>query len=198
VCEAGVAEQTQCKYCIAEGHRNVCKPGCIHDSSSNDIPRCSSEAPICNPDTHICQANSGSILLTKMVFTSRGCEGCDMEGVNMTLTGTFLQNPSPQCKTINLDNPTNPDYTGTSTFLSTPSEQEYGWNNCWNGPLDGLVSAAVVTWTGSGQWSPNTICYDWDKETQVVSVCKFAEQTTLAYGEQAEAFCSYPGDTDCL
>lgn len=55
-----------------------------------------------------------------------------MEGVNMTLTGTFLQNPSPQCKTINLDNPTNPDYTGTSTFLSTPSEQEYGWNNCWN------------------------------------------------------------------
>jgi len=131
-----------------------------------------------------------------MVFTSRSCEGCDQEGVNMTLTGTPFQQPNPQCKTIDLDNPTKPDFKDTSTFLSIPSQQEYGWNNCWNGPLDGMVSSAVVTWTGSGQWSPDTICYDWDNEKQVVSVCSFPEGTTLAHGEQATGACSV-ADISC-
>jgi len=115
----------------------------------------------------------------------------------MTLTGTFLQTPSPKCKTVDLDHPNRVDFMDSSQFLSIPSEQNYGWKNCFNGPLDGLVSAANVVWTGEGQWSPDTICYDWDKDTQVVSVCSFPAGTTLAYGESASATCTYTHGTDC-
>jgi len=114
----------------------------------------------------------------------------------MTLTGTFLQNPKPQCKTVDLDYPNRVDYKDTATFLSIPTEEDYGWRNCWNGPLDGLVSEAVVVWTGDGQWSPDNICYDWDKGTQVVSVCSFPVGTNLAYGQSATGSCE-TGGTSC-
>merc|ERR1711997_602982 len=110
---------------------NVCKPGCKYDSGSSEIPRCPVDQPDCNVDTHNCQASQGSTLLTQIVFSSKGCEGCTREGVNMTLAGDSNQIPQPRCKTVDLDHPDQVDFAAKSTFDATPAEQNMGWENCW-------------------------------------------------------------------
>ena len=94
---------------------------------------------MCNIDTHNCQANPGSTLLMKIVFTSAGCEGCTKEGVNMTLVGTPLQIPEPRCKTVDLDHPNDVDYASKSTFVANGAEQNLGWENCWQVRLKNLL-----------------------------------------------------------
>ena len=93
----------------------------------------------CNIDTHNCQANPGSTLLMKIVFTSAGCEGCTKEGVNMTLVGTPLLIPEPSCKTVDLDHPNDVDYASKSTFVANGAEQNLGWENCWQVRLKNLL-----------------------------------------------------------
>ena len=85
----------------------------------------------CNVDTHNCQASQGSTLLTKIVFSSKGCEGCTTEGVNMTLAGDSIITPQPRCKTVDLDHPGQVDFAAKSTFIANAEEQNMGWENCW-------------------------------------------------------------------
>ena len=86
---------------------------------------------ICDGETATCQANSGSTLLTKIVFTSAGCDDCTVEGVNMSLTGDSTQFPQPSCETVDLDHPLQEDFLGRSTFSASPEELSIGWEDCW-------------------------------------------------------------------
>ena len=49
----------------------------------------------------------------------------------MLLTGSDNERPMPQCKTKDLDHPTVPDFTQTSTFVASKEEQDIGWYTCW-------------------------------------------------------------------
>ena len=110
--------------------------GCQFDAGSDSVPRCPAGRPVCNTETHHCQAQSGSTRLEKLVFTSHSCEGCTREGLNMSLAGSDMLLPQPRCKTVDLDHPDLPDFQSSSTFLANVAEQDLGWGNCWK----------VVTW----------------------------------------------------
>ena len=106
--------------------------GCKFDNNADgNVPQCPAAESVCNAETHFCQAQSGSTLLTKMVFNSNGCDGCTTEGVNMTLTGSIFVATPPECKTVNLDHPGTPDYVSKGTFLATHDEQNNGWASCY-------------------------------------------------------------------
>jgi len=190
-------ETIDCQYCESNGLYNVCKPGCKYDSGSSDIPRCPVGLDDCNVDTHNCQASPGSTLLTKIVFTSKGCNGCTKEGVNMTLAGDSIIVPQPRCKTVDLDHPSQDDFTAKSTFIANAQEQNLGWENCWQGALEGRIEQSTVTWTGEGTWMPENICYDWDKETNRVFICSFPEGTSLTTGQSATGSCGAASGVDC-
>ena len=116
-----------CQYC----QDALCTPGCLHDYGSDQVPRCPQSLPVCNLQTHQCQADPGSTLLQEIVFTSHGCQGCTREGVNMTLTGNEIILPQPKCRTVDLDHPDQVDFKSKSTFVATTEEQDLGWANCW-------------------------------------------------------------------
>jgi len=116
----------------------------------------------------------------------------------MLLTGSDNERPMPQCKTKDLDHPNVPDFgKGSSIFVASKEEQDMGWYTCWNAPLDGMVTAASVTWTGSGTFYPWQICFDWDKENSLVSICKAATGITLNNGESVDLSCETGDATEC-
>ena len=63
--------------------------------------------------------------------------------------------------------------------------------------MEGEISNAEVTWTGEGTWSPKSICFDWDKESFLVSICTFPNATTLTNGESATLTCGMGSVTYC-
>ena len=81
-------------------------------------------------NTHVCSKESGATLLKKIVFTSQSCIGCVTEGVNMTLTGTVFETPSPMCKTVGLDSP-RIDYADRGVFTAEEEEIGWGWGTCY-------------------------------------------------------------------
>ena len=105
--------------------------GCQFSAGDEEVPRCPAGLPVCNTETHNCQASPGSTRLEKLVFTSHSCQGCSREGLNMTLVGSDNLLPQPRCKTVDLDHPDIPDFQSESTFLATVAEQDLGWGNCW-------------------------------------------------------------------
>merc|ERR1712126_386873 len=122
-CDTDKPVYTQCFYCDTEGSYNQCKPGCSNDNGVGK-PQCPATQPVCMGNTHVCSKESGATLLKKIVFTSQSCIGCVTEGVNMTLTGTVFETPSPMCKTVGLDSP-RIDYADRGVF--TAEEEEIGW-----------------------------------------------------------------------
>jgi len=203
VCEPDMAVPTQCKYCTAEDGRKVCKPGCKYDGSienieNNEIPRCS-DAKKCNQAAHTCGATSGSVLLTEMVFNSDDCVGCDKEGVTMFLIGS-TDAGEPECTTINLNHDGPTDFKNYAKFSTATDDPETtGWFSCWEAPLKGKVSAATVTWTGLGTWSPNTICFDWDDPLYKVTICSIVPGTAphLTNGTTIALQCSMDDKREC-
>ena len=124
------------------------------------------------------------------------CEGCDStdEGVSLNVTGTSLQIPSPECQVIELDYPDSPTYAFVNKtrveFTATPQQVDFGWHNCWRKGLDGEVTKLTATWTGAGTWYPTKICFDWDKDDNVISYCEFPANTTLTRNQTAILSCS--------
>ena len=107
--------------------------GCRHNSSATEPPKCPDSLPVCNTETHHCQAKPGSTLLTTIVFSSQDCQGCTREGVNMSLAGSDIVVPQPRCRTVDLDHPGRDDFSYRSTFSTSQSEEIFmGWENCWN------------------------------------------------------------------
>merc|ERR1712098_1018434 len=74
-----------------------------------------------------------------IVFTSEGCMGCATEGVDMTLTGSIFEDPTPMCKTVGLDNPMNIDYASRGVFEAEEQEIGWGWGTCYQSALTGLT-----------------------------------------------------------
>ena len=81
-------------------------------------------------NTHVCSKESGATLLEQIVFTSQSCIGCVTEGVNLTLTGTVFETPSPMCKTVHLDSP-GIDYADRGVFIAEEQEIDMGWETCY-------------------------------------------------------------------
>ena len=97
----------------------------------------------------------------------------------MTINGTSLQDPPPQCGVEKLNDPTSLDYNETrKQFSAEPSQQNFGWENCYRKGLDGEVSGVSVEWKGAGTWYPQKVCFDWDKKKNVVSYCEFPAEAT--------------------
>lgn len=115
----------------------------------------------------------------------------------MTLVGDSIIVPQPRCKTVDLDHPDQVDFAAKGTFIADGSEQNLGWENCWQGALEGRIEESTVAWTGEGTWMPESICYDWDKETNTVSVCTFPDGTSLTYGQSATGTCGAGSGTEC-
>ena len=104
----------------------------MYDNGQGKLPQCPSEEPTCDTDSHFCQEETeGHILLTEMQFTSAGCDGCATEGVNLFLTGNTLVAPPPQCRTVNLDHPSTPDYVSEGIFKAISAEHDAGWDSCY-------------------------------------------------------------------
>jgi len=127
-----------------------------------------------------------------MGFTSDDCVGCDKEGVNMILIGsdTGVQH---NCTTVNLDHPEQTDFQNNAIFsTATDDPKTTGWGDCWEAPLKGKVSAATVTWTGTGTWSPNNICFDWSDPESFVTICSISPGTLphLTNGDSVSLQCS--------
>ena len=72
-----------------------------------------------------------------------------------------------------------------------------GWDSCYQRGMEGEITAATATWTGEGTWSPDNICFDWDKETNRVSVCTFPAGTSLSNGQSATLACIKGDTTEC-
>jgi len=132
-----------------------------------------------------------------IVFTSSKCDGCVKEGVNLTLTGSDNLLPAPLCRTVDLDHPDKADYVSRSEFLAQPAEQNMGWDSCYQRGMEGEIIDATATWTGEGTWSPDSICFDWDKEANRVSVCTFPEGTSLSHGQSVSLTCAKGDTVEC-
>ena len=101
----------------------------MHDEEEGIVPQCPAIRPVCNEATHECEpAQSGSILLNRIVITSSGCTDCNTEGADMTLTG---RQPDIQCQTVDLDHPGIPDYVSRGDFdADKEGPHENGWGSC--------------------------------------------------------------------
>merc|ERR1712227_299911 len=92
ICQPGVEDEKNCNFC----DNGCCRPGCKFDAGSTGIPRCASEQPHCNLESHQCDLRPGSILLYKIVVKTKDCINCNAsdEGIHLVLTGNdvFLLN----------------------------------------------------------------------------------------------------------
>jgi len=193
VCDTDKPVYTQCFYCDTEGSYNQCKPGCSNGNGEG-APQCPASQPVCMENTHVCSQDSGARLLRQIVFTSQSCEDCVKEGVDMTLTGTDLEIPQPMCKTDGLDNPQNIDYVLRGVFTAEEQEVGWGWGTCYQSPLNGEVTMANVTWVGEGTWTPDNVCFDWDNENTLISICRNTNGASLSTGGTVELLCETPPD----
>ena len=108
------------------------------------FPKCPKAEPVCNQETLLCQETPGSILLKKIVISTKECTGCngDNDGVHLHLTGSeHMWNPA-QCYVADkgLHHPNEADfYTNSTTIFETNNTRWYaysrdasfGWGGCW-------------------------------------------------------------------
>eukprot|EP00090_Calanus_glacialis_P038285 TRINITY_DN6687_c0_g1_i1.p1 TRINITY_DN6687_c0_g1~~TRINITY_DN6687_c0_g1_i1.p1 ORF type:complete len:690 (-),score=119.86 TRINITY_DN6687_c0_g1_i1:89-2158(-) len=197
VCDTGNAIYTECFFCNMGANGNTCEPGCKYDGPTDAVPSCpAAPTPICNEENHRCEAAPGHQLLTYIKVTSSGCDGCDEEGLSMKLVGDDEVVPIPECETVGLDHPGKVDYASVGEFRAVEEERPMGWGSCYESPLDGKVSSATVTWTGTGTWRGNSICFDWNASRKVY-ICTLPAGSSLANGESAELSCETGDGVDC-
>ena len=106
--------------------------GCKYDGPSDSVPSCpSAPQPICNEDTHRCEAAPGHQLLTYIKVNSNGCDGCTEEGLSMKLVGDDEVVPVPECETVGLDHPNKVDFASVGEFRAVEEERPLGWGSCY-------------------------------------------------------------------
>ena len=121
--------------------------GCKHNWNSDNYtkyPKCPKAEPICNQETMLCQETPGSILLTKIVFTTKNCTGCNPknDAVHLHLTGSEHMWSPHQCwvDPNGLHHPNETDFqAGYTTIFVTKDprwhsysrDASYGWGGCW-------------------------------------------------------------------
>jgi len=200
ICDTGNAVYTECFFCNIDANGNTCEPGCKYDAGPiGPVPSCPAVPnPICNKQTHRCEAAPGHQLLTYIKVTSNGCDGCNEEGLSMKIVGDDDVSTVPDCETVGLDHPGKVDYASVGEFNAVEEEEHMGWGSCYKSPLDGRVSNATVTWTGSGTWRGNSICFGWDgRDSRNVYICTLPAGSSLANGDSTELSCKSGGGLDC-
>jgi len=209
---------TQCFYCKNldnDNYCNKCTPGCIHnyiDSKTPPKPSCPQHEPKCNVTMHECDAEPGHTLLTKIVVTTTDCQNCDPDGSSavFTLTGdTTGSSSQKQCKTgtdfewtAGLQaNYTAGDRSEMKVFDESCNEpdskkdRENGWGTCGCHALDGLVTKLEASWKGPGTWTPDTVCFDWHKRSQYVTLCTYNDSTSSSSVHQFD--CKRLDNVEC-
>ena len=73
----------------------------------------------------------------------------------------------------------------------------HSYLNIQQGALEGRIEASTVSWTGEGTWMPESICYDWSKETNKVFICTFPDGTSLTNGQSASGSCGVGAGLEC-
>jgi len=160
--------------------------GCNNNYGTDDVPYCPAGSPECNVATHECSAASGSTLLTRIVVTTKTCSGCSDEGAELRLTG--LQDYIT-CHTNKLDHAGVTDYSDRGDFFTqNDDKEEDGWGGCYESALKGKVRNAEVTWLGSGTWTVDNICFDWDDSAYNVWKCS-GSGLGLTTGQQMSLTC---------
>jgi len=180
---------TNCNYC----DQGQCKPGC------SDNQNCPDSAPVCNGD-HVCIPDpNGLPVLTKITISTKSCTDCSYsvveKGVQLHLVGRF----GTECSTNSLDNPTEHDYVDNkeAVFNSTinGNSVDMGLGDCNNYDLNIGLTAATVTWTGEGSWTPETdnpICinfYD-PANNNPTCCCDLPQQSLRSEDGETDLDCS--------
>jgi len=114
----------------------------------------------------------------------------------MELVGDDDVLPTPACETVGLDHPGKVDYASVGEFHAVEEERPLGWGSCYMAPLDGKVSSAKVTWTGTGKWSGSSVCFDWNTNRKVY-ICTLPGGTSLGTGESVELSCASGEGGEC-
>jgi len=191
-------KMTQCWYCknMDNNNCNMCTPGCMNDYSNGTAPSCPLHKPKCNVDVHRCDAEPGHTLLTSIVVATRDCQNCEGGSAVFDVTGdTAASNSEKQCITgkdwrwtdwsaglqasysagdrsaMNVSDP-------TCRQKESTVDLDNGWGTCACHPLDGLVTKLEARWKGPGTWTPDTVCFDWHKPSQFVTLCTYNDSTS--------------------
>jgi len=175
---------------------NKCTPGCIHDYGSSypaQAPSCPQHEPKCNVDMHECDAEPGHTLLTSLVVTTTDCQNCEGGSAVFTLTGdTTGSNSQKQCAmgtNFRWTEGLQANYSAGAKSAMNVSDHtcdvpdsredlEKGWGTCACHALDGLVTKLEASWKGPGTWTPDTVCFDWHKRSQYVTLCTYNDLTS--------------------
>jgi len=179
---------TQCMYCDVDDNNtcnNKCTPGCVNDFGSTR-PMCPSNAPYCNEEHH-CSTTPGHTLLTTIVITTTDCQNCEGGSAVFTIIGDDDQTPQPNCRTgtdFDWETGLQAAYQGREVVeVSDPTcndpdnteDLDAGWGTCACSPLDGEITELSFEWKGPGTWTPYTVCFDWHKVSQHVTVCTWED-----------------------
>lgn len=141
-----------------------------------------------NKCTTIITTQPGIPAVNQTQFCSKSCVDCVTESVNLKLTGSRGLG-SPTCDTSIIGKGNGEDFNKISPVFTNTSIP-----GCFEKGLQ-EVTAATVTWTGAGSWTPNKLCVDWNPDTLLVSICTFNNQMALGNGESATATsCEYDPD----
>jgi len=101
------------------------------------------------------------------------------------------------CHTNKLDHAGVEDYVTRGDFFTVNDDKEEdGWGGCYESALKGKVRAAEVTWLGSGTWTVDNICFDWDDSAYNVWVCT-GSGLGLTEGQMMNLECSESSMTSC-
>ena len=111
---------------------NVLLSGCQENWNSDNYlvyPKCPKAEPICNQESMLCQESPGSILLNKIVISTKECTGCNPknDGVNLKLTGSeHMWNPAV-CyvdQQTGLHHPNVSDFYANSTTIFATTDKQ--------------------------------------------------------------------------
>ena len=157
-----------------------------------------------------CDAEPGHTLLTSIVVTTADCQNCEGGSAVFTLTGdTTASNSQKQCATgtdflwtaglqanytAGVRHEMNVNDT-TCNEQKKKADLDNGWGTCACHALDGLVTKLEASWKGSGTWTPDTVCFDWHKSGQYVTLCTYNDSTSSSSVHQFD--CERRDTTDC-
>ena len=97
------------------------------------MPYCPAGSPDCNEVTHECSAESGSVLLKRIVVKTSSCESCSDSDEGITLQLTGLQDYI-KCNTNNLNHADKTDFSPSQNgefFTETDDKVDDGWGACY-------------------------------------------------------------------
>jgi len=154
----------------------TCRPGCRTTSDCKDGDFCNNEGK--------CQVPSGKVLLQSFSIETESCTGCseESEGVKLELIGEkrpgFLNGfPCTSSSSLPLNHAGDDDFqSGSVAFFDGHSEEERTMmGSCFGAALNAEVMGGSLTWTGEGQWTPSSICVDWQHRTNFVYKCSLTQ-----------------------